>query len=226
MTKRSKNWWGVEMRNIDSSVRPQDNFYLHANGGWLKRAKIPKDESHVGSFFTLRVDTEHQLNAIMDDVLKRKSYAKGSPEQMVGDYYRAAFDMKTRNALGMRPLQPLFKDIDAIQSKKELLDCIAHLHVLGISAFWGAGVDQDSKKSTEYIVHLVQDGLGLPDRDYYLEDKPEQKRVRDAYVAHIEKLLHIAGTAPAEAKHVREIVMDIETKLAQASMTKEDLRDS
>jgi predicted metalloendopeptidase len=225
MIKRTKNWWGFETRNVDTSVRPQDNFYVHANSAWQKHAKIPKDESRVGSFFTLHVDTEHQLKAIMDDVLKRKSHAKGSPEQMVGDYYRAAFDMKTRNALGMRPLEPLLKEIDAIETKKELLDCVARLHVLSISAFWGAGVDQDSKKSTQYIVHLVQDGLGLPDRDYYLEDKPEQKRVRDAYLAHIEKLLRLAGTTPAEAKRVQEVVMDIETKLAKASMKKEDLRD-
>jgi len=214
------------MRNIDASVRPQDNFYVHANGAWLKRAKIPKDESRVGSFFTLRVDTERELKTIMDDVLKHTSHAKGSPEQMVGDYYRAAFDMKTRNKLGIKPLLPLIKEIDAIQTKKELLDCIARLHVLGIGVFWGAGVDQDSKKSTQYILHLVQDGLGLPDRDYYLEDQPEQKRVRDAYLAHIEKLLHLAGTTPTEARHVREVVMDIETKLAGASMTKEDTRDS
>ncbi|MGC9602584.1 MAG: M13 family metallopeptidase [Minisyncoccia bacterium] len=225
MTKRPKNWWGFKTRTIDASVRPQDNFYLYANGGWLKRAKIPKDESRWGSFVTLRVDTEHQLKAIMDDLLKRKAYPKGSPEQMASDYYRAAFDMKTRNALGMRPLEPLLKTIDAIQTKKDLLNCIARFHVLGISVFWGAGVDQDSKKSTEYIVHLVQDGLGLPDRDYYLEDKPEQKRVRDAYLAHIEKLLRLGGTAPAEARHVRKVVMNIEMKLAGASMKKEDLRD-
>jgi len=124
----------------------------------------------------------------------------------VSDYYRAAIDMKARNTLGMRPLAPLLKEIAAIQSKKNysIVSPAPRARRIG---FLGAGVDQDSKKSTKYIVHLVQDGLGLPDRDYYLEDKPEQKRVRDAYMVHIEKLLRLADTAPAEAKRVREVVM-------------------
>ncbi len=222
----TKQYWGFDMKHTDQSVRPQDDFYTHANGGWIQKTKIPADEARWGSFNTLRFDTEHQLKAIMDGLLKHSKYPKGSPEQLVSDYYRAAFNLPLRNKLGTKPVQGLLSKVKNIQSKDELLECLAYLHVLGISGFWGALVDQDSKDSTTYILHLWQGGLGMPERDYYLLDKPEQKRVREAYMQHIEKLMRLMGSTSTQAKKVRAIVMEIETKLAQASMKKEDTRDS
>jgi putative endopeptidase len=233
--KHSKNWWGFDTKAIDKKVRPQDDFYTYANGGWIKKTKIPADEARWGSFNTLRYDTEHQLKAIMDALLKIKAtpsrakespFKPGSPGQLVSDYYRAAFDMPRRNKLGQKPLEGLLKKIQSIKSKDEFLECLAYLHVLGVSGFWGAVVDQDSKNSTQYILHLWQGGLGMPERDYYLLDKAEQKRVRDAYVTHIEKLMLLAGKTEAEAKKIKDVVMDIETRLAKASMKKEDTRDA
>jgi putative endopeptidase len=225
MQKRPKGWWGFETRAIDKTVRPQDDFYNYANGSWLKKTNIPKDEARWGSFVTLRVDTEHQLKSIVDRLLKRKKFAKGSPEQMVSDYYRAASDMRLRNKLAAKPMQPLFERIAKIKDKKELTGLLAYLHVHGMSGFFGTVVDQDSKDSTTYILYIWQGGLGMPERDYYLLDKPEQKRVRDAYKAHIVKLLRLAGYGPKEAARMQDAVMAIETKLAKASMAKEDLRD-
>lgn len=219
-------YWGFNTKDIDHTVRPQDDFYRYANGSWLSKTKIPADEARWGSFNTLRFDTEQHLKTIMERLLKRARHPKGSPEQLVADYYRAASNMPLRNRLGMKPLAGLLAKIDAIKTKEEFLECLAYFHVLGISGFWGMVVDQDSKDSTRYILHLWQGGLGLPEREYYLSDKPEQKRVRDAYLVHIEKLMRLAGATPAEAAATRNTVLRIETKLAEASMKKEDARDS
>lgn len=223
---KKNTYWGFDTKDIDTSVRPQDDFYTYANGGWLKTNTIPEDESRWGSFITLRYNTEQQLKKIVDGLLKQKSAAKNSPEQLVSDYYRAASNMPLRNKLGSKPIDGLRKKIQSIQTKDELLATVTYLHVLGISSFWGAFVDQDSKKSSTYILHLWQSGLGLPERDYYLLDTPEQKRVRDAYKKHIEKLMGLISYTKAEATKIQEVVMDIETKLARASMKKEDTRDA
>ncbi|MDO8548513.1 MAG: M13 family metallopeptidase [bacterium] len=217
-------YWGFDTKNINKKVRPQDDFYHYANGGWIKKTKIPKDEARWGAFVTLRYKTEHQLKKIVADCLATPTLKKASG--LVSGYYRAAADMTLRNKLGIEPIEGLRKKIHELQTKEQLLECLAYLHVLGISGFWGAFVDQDSKNSSQYILHLWQSGLGMPDRDYYTEGKPEQKRVREAYVVHIEKLMQLAGKTTAEAKHAREVVMEVETRLAKASMKKEDTRDA
>lgn len=226
MQKRTKNWWGFDTKNIDKTVRPQDDFYHYANGGWIKKIKIPADEARWGAFVTLRYDTEHQLRELMRTFMQKSSSAQNTHEKLVSDYYRPAFDMPLRNKIGSKPLEGLRAKIKKIQNKDDFLECLAYFHVLGVSGFWGTVVDQDSKDSTKYILHLWQGGLGMPERDYYLLDKPEQKRVRDAYVVHIEKLMRLAGKTEREAKQVKDVVMDIETRLAKASMKKEDTRDA
>lgn len=217
--------WGFDTKNIDKSVRPQDDFYKYANGTWLKKTKIPAEEAQVGSFYDLRIDTEKQLKVLMDGLLKKKSYKKGSPEQLVADYYRAAIDMPRRNTLGMSPLLPFQKKIRGISNHIELFEVLAFLHKEGVSGVWNWFVDQDAKNSKAYIVHLWQGGLSLPERDYYLKDAPEQKRVRDAYIVHIEKLLKLAKFSKQDIGRAQEVVMRIETRLAKAAMTKEDVRD-
>ena len=223
--KAAKKSWGFDPKNIDSSIRPQDDFYHFANGGWIKRHKIPADESRWGAFNILRYNTEHQLYAIVITLLK-KGHKKGSPEQLIADMYRSALDMKRRNALGSKPLQPLVKKIRAIADTDSLVDTIATLHKVGIAVPWEFYLDQDSKNSARYLLHLTQDGLGMPEREYYLSAGAEQKRVRDAYLKHIEKVMRLSGRMPKEAKRAVAVILDIETKLAKASMKKEDMRDS
>ncbi len=222
--KTSHNHWGFDVKNMDKTVRPQDDFYNYANGTWIKKSKIPPEEAQVGSFYDLRIDTEKQLKAIMDTLLLKKHKA-GTAEQMVSDYYRAATDMDRRNALGMSPLAPFQKKITDISNHIELFETLAYLHKEGVSGVWSWFVDQDSKNSTAYIMHLWQGGLGLPERDYYLKDEPEQKRVRDAYIVHVEKLLKLASFSKKDIERAQDIVMRIETRLARASMKKEDVRD-
>lgn len=224
--KRSKGWWGFDTKDIDKKVRPQDNFYHFANGGWIRKTKIPADESRWGAFTMLRFETEQELKRILDETQKRKSMPQGSDEELVRSVYLAATDLKQRNALGVGPLAPLRLLVRDISSIADIQKVVARFHVLGIGALWGTMIDQDAKNSERYLLYFWQGGLGMPERDYYLLEKPEQKRVREAYQKHIEKLLALAGYSKKDAAKAREVVMKIETALAKASMKKEDARDA
>lgn len=220
-----KKGWGFEVRDMDRSVRPQDDFYHYANGGWLKKNPVPANESWWGSFLVLRYDTEKKLRTIVKEVQNRKSLETGSPEQMIRDFYRSGLDMKKRNALGLKPLAEWLGRIAKIKDVNSLVTTFAHLEKIGGGGPWGLGVDQDMKNSERYIIYLHQSGLGMPDRDYYLKDDIESVRVRAAYEKHLEAIFMLMGATKAEAKENREIVMRIETALAKVSMTKEDLRE-
>ena len=215
-TPKQQAYWGFDTKNIDTRVRAQDDFYRYANGGWIAKTAIPADEARWGSFNTLRYDTEHQLKKIVED----------TKEPLVRNMYASAMDMPRRNKLGSKPLQGLRAKVQSIKTKEELLETLAYLHVLGVSGFWGTVVDQDSKDSTNYILHLWQGGLGMPERDYYLLDTPEQKRVRDAYKQHIKNMLKLTNHKSQTIQKIVDTIMRIETALAKVSMKKEDARDS
>lgn len=174
--------WGFDLKNIDSSVRPQDDFYAYANGGWIARNTIPEDESRWGSFNILRFNTEHQLHALVLDILKKNKHKAGSDEQLIADTYRSALDQKRRNALGIKPLLPTLEKIRSVASFNEFVAVMTHMHRVGVSVPWEFYLDQDSKNSSKYLLNLTQDGIGMPEREYYLSSAQEHKRVRDAYV--------------------------------------------
>ncbi|MDO8517708.1 MAG: M13 family metallopeptidase [bacterium] len=237
--KRDPKYWGFDVGNLDRKVRPQDDFYNYANGGWIRKNKIPPAEARWGTFTMLRYTTEQQLKNIVEDLLQSrrpsgsgprpkrrgKHFKKGTPEQLIADMYRSAMDTARRDKLGHHPLLAWRKDIQNITSKKEIVGHAARMHRLGGLAFWELELDQDAKNSNRYLLHLVQDGLGMPDREYYLSHATEQKRVREAYKAHIKKLLRLFGFAPAAAEQAMRTVMKIETHLAKISMPKEETRD-
>jgi putative endopeptidase len=217
--------WGFDTKTIDKTVRPQDDFYQYANGGWVKKAKIPAEEAKWGSFYILRYETEKQLKELVDSLLKKKRYKKGSPEQLVSDYYRAAVDIKRRNKQGVAPITPLLKKVRDISTKKELITFIGELHKIGVGGFWSSGIEQDFKNSMVWRLYIAQGGLNMPDREYYLGNTPEYVRVRDAYKKHIRALLRIAGVQKHNIEDIASAALRIETRLAKASMRKEELRD-
>lgn len=224
MAKTTKNW-GFDTETIDEKVRPQDDFYTHAHGKWLATTKIPASESRWGSFMSLRFDTEEKLRKLVESTLRGR-YTAGSAEQMVRDFYKAGLDEKTREKLGMKPMLPWLAKVERLKNSKDMEALAAEFHRLGIGALWGGMIDQDSKNSERYALYLAQDGIGMPDREYYLNDDAESKRVREAYKKYMLALHRLVGLSAQEAGAAMETVMRIETALAKASMTKEDVRDS
>lgn len=224
MSKKNTSW-GFDTKELDHTIRPQDDFFHFTNKKWMDSNPIPKEESRWGTFNILRFQVEKQVKTLLADIESLKRVRPGSPEQLIRDFYRSGLDTKTRNALGLSPLSGLIKKIQAISSKEDLEIVIERLHRIGVGVGWSAGIDQDAKNSERYALHVSQDGLGLPDREYYLKNDPESLRVRTAYEEHVEKLFMLMGRSKAEAASEREAFMAFETKLARASMRKEDQRD-
>ena len=212
------------MRDIDKTVRPQDDFFHYASGGWMRRHPIPKAEAHWGSFTLLRRAVDRQLHSLIKDTEAKNKCANGSPEQMIRDFYRSGINMRQRRAKGLAPIKKLLERIAEMKNRDDVVRTIAHLERIGSGGIWSIGIDQDMKNSERYIIYLGQGGLGMPDRDYYLKNDAESQRVRNAYKKYLKRLLELAGRC-ASAKQEVSIVLEIETALATVSMKKEDLRD-
>jgi putative endopeptidase len=218
---------GVDLHYIDTNVRAQDDFYRHLNGKWLDTFEIPADKSSYGAFTKIFDDTQDQLRNVVDAAAKA---APGSDpvQAKIGDLYNSYMDEATLETLGAKPLAQDFASIDAIKDKKEIAALMGNLgkwlSLYGSGLPFVSFVHQDNRDSTKYVVDFEQSGIGLPDRDYYLKDDDAKlKQMRVAYLAHIEKMLNLAGDKDA-ARNAKDILA-LETELARAQWTKVELRD-
>jgi putative endopeptidase len=223
--KQAQKHWGFDRRDMNTAVRPQDDFFQYAGGKWIERNPIPKEESRWGNFVILRRKVDTQLHEILTKLQKRKRVMGGTPEQMIRDFYLSGIDMPRRKKLGLSPLKHELAMIAGIKDVEGLVSALARLGQSGLGGLWGTMIDQDMKNSERYILHLWQSGLTMPDRDYYLKDDAESKRVRDAYVKHLQKLHALMGQSKKIAAESAQVIMKIETAIAQVSMPKEELRD-
>lgn len=219
-----KQDFGVETQHIDGGVRPQDDFFRHLNGKWLKTVEIPADRSSWGSFSKLRDDTQPQLRTIIEAAAAEKKHVAGSDKQKIGDFYQSFMNEKKLEELGLKPLQADFAKVQAVKDKQEIAALIAHFNRTGVNAPFNFFIHQDNKDSTKYVVDVSQSGLNLPDREYYLDQKDQRmKQVREAYVQHIETMLQMAGDK--DAKQKAQQIFALETELAKVQWSRVDLRD-
>jgi predicted metalloendopeptidase len=212
---------GVDIANIDPSVRPQDNFFLNLNGKWLAKTEIPADKSSWGSFEKLDDDTKPQLRAIIEASAANPS---GADAQRIGDFFASYMDEAKLEQLRLMPLKADFDRVAALSDKKQIPALIAHFNRYGYTAPYGFAIHQDNKDSTKYVADLVQDGLSLPDRDYYL--KKSDKKLADTlakYEQHVAKMLTMAGNANGAAD--AKAIVALETEIAKIQWTKVELRD-
>ena len=211
---------------MDTSVKPQDDFYLYANGGWLKRNPVPPEYARWGSFEELTETNNDALHKIAEKAANTQVDTKIAPEvQKVGDFYASGMDEKTIDAKRIRPLDEELKRVDAIKNRADVLKALAHLHTIGVGAFFEFGSGQDEKDSTREIAQAAQGGLGLPDRDYYTKTDEDSKKKRAAYVEHVTKMLTLLGEPASKATGDAKKIMAFETSLAKASRTRVELRD-
>src|SRR5947208_6638847 len=216
----------LDPKNMDTSVKPGDDFFRYANGAWIKRTEIPPEYSRWGAFNELIEHNNDALHAIAENASKTHVDPKLAPEkQKVGDYYASGMDKKTIEAQRTKPLEEEFKGIDAIKDRADLLKVIAHLHTIGVGAFFGFGAGQDAKDSSRDIAQAGQGGLGMPDRDYYTKQDADMKEKRQKYVAHVTKMLTLLGKPQEKAAEDAKKILALETKLAEASRTRVQLRD-
>ncbi len=217
--EKQKEELAINLSNMDTTVNPGDNFYQYVNANWLKNNPVPEDKSYYGAFTELRDKNIEDQKKMINKLIKQKN-KEGTNAQKIADFYSLGMDTNKINELGIKPLQKEFDAIESIKTTDDLIDGIAHLHSIGISAAYNFDAEQDLKNSEMVITWLDQGGLGLPDRDYYLEDTNRSKEIRKEYVKHIVKMFQLIGLNKDIATQNSLAIMDIETSMARASMSR------
>ncbi|MCW5821750.1 MAG: M13 family metallopeptidase [Cyanobacteria bacterium TGS_CYA1] len=217
------NKTGISVTNMDKSVPPGKDFFLYANGTWLKNTPVPNEYDKWGVLNILADQNLTIIKTIAEDASKKLDAKRGTNEQKIGDFYAAGMDEAAIESAGLAPLHDEIHRIEGINTKEELRSEIARLHRQGVNVFFAIGSGQDFKDSTKVICQVQQGGLGLPDRDYYTNDDEASKKLRAQYVEHMAKMFHLMGQPDGQAR--AKAVMDLETKLAEYSMKNTDMRD-
>lgn len=214
----------IKIEGIDSSLNPGDNFFLYANKIWLDTAQIPPSQSGVGAYMFMNYPQRLRLQNILDSVSQSTNKA-GTLEQKIGDFYASGMDTVTINARGFEPLKPILNDIDNITDIPSMMKFVASQMANGNMSIISFYVYPDNKNSSLNIGHVMQTGIGLPERDYYFKSDPHTIQVQNAYKKAITTFFVLTGTDVGQAGKEAEIVYNIEKQLASAHKTNVELRD-
>jgi putative endopeptidase len=214
---------GFSAAFMDRSVAPSVDFYRYATGRWLDANPVPADKSRWGAFDELSQRNFSIVRSILDEARAHASDPEPTPIRQVGALYASAVDVGRRNDLGLAPLAEELARLDAVASAAEVIRALTGFHRSGVPGGFGVYVDPDQRASEVYALHLVQGGLSLPDRDYYLA--PDFEEVRRAYRAHLERSFASLGDDAGTARGAAEAVLGLETELARASRSRTELRD-
>ncbi len=209
---------------MDSSVRPGDNFFLYANGNWMKTTVIPEDQSGWGSFYTLYEGNQQKIKGMLESAMKTNSPA-GTIEQKLGDYYASGMDSAAIEKLGSNPLKPMLSKIDAAKTYQELLNLDAEMNAAGEKSLLGGSVSADEKSSGRNIVIFSQTGLTLPEKGYYTRNDSATVAARNALLAYARKVFALTGSDTAAAASNATSVLALETLIASSHRTPVELRD-
>ncbi|MGA3262797.1 MAG: M13 family metallopeptidase [Terracidiphilus sp.] len=213
---------------IDTTVDPCENFYRFSCNGWFKRNSLPADQAVYGRFTELYELNRLHLKQILEEAAApdaNNEKPRSGNEQKIGDDYASCMDAAAVNKLGLKPLEPELDRIAALQSAAEVPALLAHLHSIGVNAFFEMGSNQDFADSSSVISFYTAGGLGLPERDYYTRTDAKSVEQRQQYVAHVKKIFMLAGEHKRQAAKDAETVLAIETRLAKASLTITERRD-
>lgn len=214
---------GILLANMDTSVNPTEDFYRYVNGGWLKTNEIPEDKTAYGVINELFDANQEQLKAIVDDISKMENLDPGSDHQKIRDLYLSFMDLERREELGIQPIVDDLEFIAGIGSKDDMLRAFVSLGKKGIQSPVGFFVHQDGKIATEYIGYFTQSGLGMPDRDYYLNDQERFQTIRQKYTELIEKQWANAGLKGGADSS--QAILAFETEIAKSHWTRVQNRD-
>ena len=224
MTGFAQNKSGLKAENLDKSVKPQDDFYMFATGGWQKLNPLPAAYSRFGSFDQLQEDNNKRINAILGE-LQKKQFAEGTTERKLADFYKLAMDSVRRNEEGIKPVKPLLDEMEAARTKEALQAIQLKYAVFGYGVPFGSGFGADEKNVTMNILNINQGGLTLGQKDYYLNNDEATVKIRNAYRDHIARMFQLFGFSKEQAEKKRDAIFRFETSLALISKSRTELRD-
>ena len=215
---------GLDRRNLDTATDACVDFYQFANGNWLALNPIPDEYSMWGISHEMYERNLALLRQIMEEADDADA-PKGTNEQKVGDFWHTGMDIEKIEAQGLAPLKADLERVDAIAAVEEVAAMVRDLHAEGVSVLFDQGIFQDLKDSEQYLYYAVQGGLGLPDRDYYTREDEESAKLRRQYVSHVSAMLQLMGDTAEQASEAAANILELETRLADASLTNVELRD-
>src|SRR4029079_5497392 len=215
---------GVEAGDIDRKADPCNDFFAYSNGRWRAENPIPASMPRWSRRWAAGEATKDQLREILEQAAAAKA-ARGSIEQLTGDFYAACMNEQQAESLGVKPVAPLLAQIDAIHSTADLQKTIGQLHVAGIAAPFVVVGDSDAHNPSFVIAQFYNNSLAMPDRDYYIKDDARFKEAREKYVAYMQRLFTLAGGNEAQAKAAAATVLRVEKQYANASLDNVELRD-
>jgi len=213
--------WGVDLSGMDKTVNPGDSWYQYVNGTWDRNTTIPADKASWGGFGVLAELSNTRTRTLIEDIASKPA-PKGTNEQKIGDLYRSFMDEQAIEKAGIEPLKPYLARIDAIHNQHDLAAAFAEANRTGVGGPIGIGLQQDLKNNSVYAAYVGQGGIGLPDRDYYLEAKFEP--IRAKYVEHLTNLFRLAGISDPDARAKR--VFDLEKQIAETHWTRVQSRQT
>jgi putative endopeptidase len=216
---------GVDLTILDKTCKPCEDFYHYASGEWLTKNPVPAAYPSWGRFNELAERNRELLHQILEAAAANTKATAGSNEQKIGDFYASCMDEKQVNAAGAKPLDAEFARIGGIRNVGELQAEVARLQGMGVGALFEFSSTQDEKNSTQVIGGADQGGLGMPDRDYYTKTDDKSKQLRQQYQEHVAKMLALAGDDDTKASSEAKAVVELESKLADASLTRVERRD-
>lgn len=221
---QAQNGVGIKAENMDKAIRPGDDFYKFANGGWQKNNPLPKAYSRFGSFDQLQENNNKRINSILSE-LQKKKYAKGTTEQKLSDFYKLALDTASRNQAGIEPVRPILNRIEAATTKEQLEQLQVESAPFEYGIQYGFGFAADEKDVANNILNINQSGLTLGQKDYYVNNDSATVNLRNAFRKHIERMFKLYGFSPADAKFKADAVFRAETMVALISKSMTELRD-
>ncbi len=214
----------LERKNLNTSVQPGNDFYEYANGGWLKNNPLPGEYSRYGAFDKLAEDNQKMVKNLVEAAAAQQN-EQGSIDAKVGTFYGAGMDTVTIEQQGITPLREDLAKIDAARSVSDIQDIISEWHTGNNSVLFHLYGSPDDKNSSMMIANIIQGGLGLTDVAYYREQDAKAKEIRETYQNYVARMLTITGESPEMAKKDADLIMKMETRLANASMTRLERRD-
>jgi len=219
------NLHGIDLTDLDRKAEPCTDFFEFANGTWRANNPIPASMTRWSKRWQSGETAKDKLREILEAASADKSAAKGSTEQLIGDYYGACIDESRVNARGIEPIKPWLAKIDTARDMSALQQIMTEMHDILVTVPFGLGSQQDPHKPSWVLADIGAGGLGLPDRDYYLKPEPRFKEAREKYVEHVAAMFKLAGADQKSASAAAQTIMTMETKLAEASLDNVALRD-